>query len=110
MLCQADGCCDCADGYTDEGYCRTKPDAKVCDCEYTCNGIGTDCSLTCNDNCGDEFVEYGNDSCDNNCPSNSKCDNGVCYCNEGYEPDQHCEMKGRSNTKSSLVFLGKENF
>ena len=54
-----------------------------CNCKYECNGIGTDCKVVCNDDCGSEIVNEETDTCNNDCPSNSSCKNGVCYCDEG---------------------------
>ena len=54
-----------------------------CNCKYECNGIGTDCKVVCNDDCGSELVNEETDTCNNDCPSNSSCKNGVCYCDEG---------------------------
>ena len=60
-----------------------------CNCKYECNGIGTDCKVVCNDDCGSELVNEETDTCNNDCPSNSSCKNGVCYCDEGQGSPDH---------------------
>ena len=45
---------------------------------------------------------FRSDSCDNNCPSNARCENGVCYCNDGYEADQNCQKRGANNLACTL--------
>ena len=32
-----------------------------CNCKYECNGIGTDCKVVCNDDCGSELVNEETD-------------------------------------------------
>ena len=73
--------------------------------------------MKCDKDCGKVFVEAGlvnltlkrslltffsSDSCDNNCPSNARCENGVCYCNDGYEADQNCQKQGANNLACTL--------
>merc|ERR1712035_39847 len=80
LVCGEDNCCDCTSGYTKEGYCKTAPDEISCNCVYNCNNIGSDCHLECDEDCGKELTKFGTDSCDNNCPDNATCNNGVCSC------------------------------